>query len=304
MALLIAHRLKLALVATLAAALFGGWLLARDAPLFSIDNVKVSGVRGSSAGAIRSSLEQAARSMTTLHVQVGRLRSAVASFTVVKDIRVQTHFPHGLSIDVVEQLPVAALDVGGHRIPLAANGTVVDGVSAPADVPTLPAGQLPSRRRVTDRDTLTQLAVIAAAPAALRNHVGQIGRGQLGLQVQLRQGPMLYFGDAALLHAKWDAAAKILADPGAHGATYIDVRIPSQPTAEVGDPATSGTGGQGVAGGQPAPGKTTGASATTPAAAGAAGGTASAAASPNPPASAGGGTVSPATGTPSTSTGG
>jgi cell division protein FtsQ len=170
--------------------------------------------------------------------------AAVAPYTVVKDLRVQTQFPHGLRIDVIERLPVAALDIGGQRVPVAGNGTVVRGLPAPANVPTLPISRLPTATGVTDRTTLIELAVLDAAPPLLRARVAQIGDGPRGLTITLHNGPRLFFGDTSLLHAKWDAAARVIAEPGAHGATYIDVRLPGQPTAQVGDPATSGAAAQ------------------------------------------------------------
>lgn len=245
MALLRPHRGKLVLAALVAVALGGGWLWLRDSSLVAVRQVQVLGLSGDTAPSIRTSLEQAARTMTTLHVNVDRLRSSVASFTVVKDVKVQTQFPHGLRIRVVEQLPVAALAVGDQRLPVAGNGTVVSGMPAPAAVPTLPIGTAPAGRRVTDRTTLLELSVLDAAPRLLRSHVAQIGFGPRGLTIQLRNGPRLFFGDTSLLHAKWDSAARVLAEPSAHGATYIDVRIPGEPTAQVGDPSTTGSAAQG-----------------------------------------------------------
>jgi cell division protein FtsQ len=274
MGLLRPHRAKLALAALLAVAAGGGWLWLRDSSLVAVQQVRVAGLSGAAAPAIRSSLEQSARSMTTLHVRIDKLRAAVASYTVVKDLKVQTQFPHGLRIDVIEQLPVAALDVGGQRVPVAGNGIVVRGLPAPASVPTLPISRLPTATRVTDRTTLTELTVLDAAPPLLRAHVAQIGYGPRGLTIALRNGPRLFFGDTTLLHAKWDAATRVLAEPSAHGATYIDVRLPGQPTAQVGDTATSGPAAQspgivpagpaGAAGGQAAQATGAGAGAANP----------------------------------------
>ena len=49
--------------------------------------------------------------------------------------------------------------------------------------------------------------------------------------VELRDGPELIFGDATHVRAKWIAATRVLADPEAAGATYIDVRLPGRPAA-------------------------------------------------------------------------
>ncbi|MET0811192.1 MAG: hypothetical protein ABWY65_08780, partial [Thermoleophilaceae bacterium] len=43
--------------------------------------------------------------------------------------------------------------------------------------------------------------------------------------------PELIFGDARRARAKWAAAARVLADPEARGASYIDLRIPGRPAA-------------------------------------------------------------------------
>jgi cell division protein FtsQ len=44
----------------------------------------------------------------------------------------------------------------------------------------------------------------------------------------MRAGPPLIFGSAAAARAKWAAAARVLADPSAAGATYLDLRIPGR----------------------------------------------------------------------------
>ena len=48
---------------------------------------------------------------------------------------------------------------------------------------------------------------------------------------ELRDGPELIFGDDSRRRAKWTAAARVLADPEAEGAAYVDVRIPGRPAA-------------------------------------------------------------------------
>jgi hypothetical protein len=55
--------------------------------------------------------------------------------------------------------------------------------------------------------------------------------GPDGLQADLRDGPVVYLGDAQRLHAKWIAADRVLSDSGARGAKYVDVRLPERAVA-------------------------------------------------------------------------
>jgi hypothetical protein len=47
----------------------------------------------------------------------------------------------------------------------------------------------------------------------------------------MRNGLIVYFGDATRPHAKWLALASVLADKSSAGATYVDVRLPGRPAA-------------------------------------------------------------------------
>jgi cell division protein FtsQ len=46
--------------------------------------------------------------------------------------------------------------------------------------------------------------------------------------VELRRGPELVFGDPTRARAKWAAAARVLAEPSAKGAVYLDIRVPER----------------------------------------------------------------------------
>ena len=72
-------------------------------------------------------LEDAAKDMTTLHVRGDQLRSVVAPYPVVKDLRVSTDFPHGLKITVVENTPVAVVTADGAKTPVSGDGQSVVG---------------------------------------------------------------------------------------------------------------------------------------------------------------------------------
>src|SRR5437879_1892598 len=108
-------RVRAAAIALLLASplAFGGWRWLRSSSLVAVEHVEVSGVHGPQARAIERALVTAARHMTTLRVNRGALLAAVAPYRLVRSISVSTSFPHGLSIRVVEALPVATLVVQG-----------------------------------------------------------------------------------------------------------------------------------------------------------------------------------------------
>ena len=223
------------MVAVLVLAAGGAWLWLRDSSLVQVNGVTVTGASGPNAGQIDAALEAAAHGMTTLHVDVGKLRAAVSEFPSVKDIKVSTTFPHGMRIQVIEQQAVAVLSAPGERVAVAGDGTVLRGASVPGSLPTLPVGSLPAGSRITDSRVLAILAVLEAAPYQLLGHVQSVAdNASHGVVVQLRNGPSLYFGDPGLDGAKWIAASDVLADPGSVGAGYIDVTDPRRPAAGAG----------------------------------------------------------------------
>jgi Cell division protein FtsQ len=86
--------------------------------------------------------------------------------------------------------------------------------------------------RLSSSAALHAARVAGAAPAALRSRIEVItARKDDGIVVELHEGPELIFGDGRRAEAKWIAATRVLADPDAAGATYIDVRLPGRPAA-------------------------------------------------------------------------
>jgi cell division protein FtsQ len=227
-------RLRTLLVLAIALVLaLAGWFWLRDSSLVAVRTVEVSGVGGARGAAIRIALEQAARSMTTLHVRRGALDAAVAPFALVRSLEVSTDFPHTMRIHVVTNVAVGAVVVGGRRIPVTSDGTLLRDVTAPASLPTIPLSSPPGGKRLTDPTGLSAVAVLAAAPEALRTRVAAVTSSAAhGLAVQLAHGPVLWFGDEGELVAKWAAAAAVIADPSAAGASAIDVTVPRRPAVD------------------------------------------------------------------------
>jgi cell division protein FtsQ len=240
----LSRRARLALLATFALGILlaGAWMWFRDSPLVSVEHVTISGQSGADAAQISAALQSAARTMSTLDVQLGRLRRAVAPYPVVKDIRVTTQFPHGMQIEVIEHAAVGAIDAGGQKVAVAPDGTLMRDVAVSASLPTIPVSLTPAGTRVTTGPAAAAVTLLAAAPAELLPKISQVTTvATHGLVAQIRGGPSVYFGDTTQLARKWVAASAVLGDPGSAGAEYIDVTDPERPA------AGAGSDGQGTA---------------------------------------------------------
>jgi len=216
-----------AAVIVLAALGVGGWLWLRDSSLVEVTAVRVTGATTSDEARIRSALESAARDMTTLHVRQEVLDDVVARFPSVARLEVDADFPHRLTIEVIEHRPVAALEVDGRRTPVSGGGIVLTGVQADDDLPSIRSDRAPGTR-VDDARTKAALTVAAAAPQPLLARGERLWWGPEGLTMDLRDGPPLVFGTRDDAVAKWAAAARVLAEPSAAGATYLDLRVPGR----------------------------------------------------------------------------
>jgi cell division protein FtsQ len=243
------RRLRVALLTVLIAVplLGGSWQLLRHSSLSAVEHVQVRGlaaVHGADTAAIETALTGAAHGMSTLAVSPAALRAAVAPYPIVRTVRARASFPHGLRIEVVERPPVAALDLGGVRTAVAADGVVLGAGYLSGALPLLNTGRgtagaaavattiVPAvGGSVRGASLLGALAVLGVAPAPLARTVTHVYFGSKGLTVALRGGLLAYFGDATLPHAKWLSLARVLADPGSAGAVYVDVRLPERPAA-------------------------------------------------------------------------
>jgi cell division protein FtsQ len=214
--------------------LLGAWLYVRSSSLVAIKQVQVTGLSGADAGQVRAALSDEAVTMTTLDISAAKLKSAVSGYPAIAGVRVITHFPHGVTIEVDEQVPVATLESGGRSVAVDAGGLLLPKDST-AGLPNLSAAPDTGGNRVTAAGTLATLAVLGAAPYELLSHIaGARATTQHGVTVQLRDGPVIYFGDTTQLSLKWSAADATLANSNSAGASYIDVSAPSKPAAGTG----------------------------------------------------------------------
>jgi cell division septal protein FtsQ len=208
---------------------FGLWL--RTSSLVRVNQVTVTGIDGPDSGPIRDALSIAARDMTTLAVDDRALRDAVATYPVVRSLRVSAGIPHRLRIVVNAYEPVAAVQAGGTApTPVASDGTLLRGTKA-KHLPVVGIKHVPGGDRVADAGALRAIHLVAAAPAPLRARIDRVFQSRRGLAATMLDGPKLYFGGGDRPRAKWLSAARVLAADSSQGATYIDVRIPGSPVA-------------------------------------------------------------------------
>ncbi len=222
------HPRLLVLIGVLATVTTLGWLWLRDSPLVSVEQVTITGSTSSEEQDIRNALTRAARDMTTLHVRDDQLRTAVEPYRSVADLEVDATLPHELSIRVIQHRPVATLLIDGSRIPASGDGLLLRGVKPGDGLPEVKVERAPGGPRIGDRKALAALAVASAAPGRLLARAERIWWGDRGMTLDLRGGPDLVFGNRDDASVKWAAAARVLADPAAVGATYLDLRVPER----------------------------------------------------------------------------
>jgi cell division protein FtsQ len=222
-------------------ALLGGtWLWLRNSSLVAVRHVHITGVHGPDAIEIRTALDDAARRMTTLDFNEDALRAAVSSFAIVGALHAGTSFPHSVSVSVTERPPVAVLQSAGQRTAVAADGTVLGPAWLSGSLPLVSASVEPvAGGHLHEAQALAAVVVLGAAPAPIARFVARVYSGAEGLTVAMRNGLLVYFGDATRPHAKWMSLARVLTSPSVAGALYVDVRLPERPAAGFSAPSSS-----------------------------------------------------------------
>jgi hypothetical protein len=233
----------------------GGWLWFRSSSFVAVHQVRVTGLSGPDVSAITRALTTTAETMTTLDFDMAKLKRSVEAYPYVHALDVSTEFPHGVTIGVLEQVPVATSSVGGRIAVVDGAGDLLPSAGTPhGPLPSVPLGSASSAYvgsggsssgdRITARGPLAALKVLVAAPYAFLPHIASaFSTSAHGVVVTLRGGPRLFFGPLVQLADKWNSALAVLAARGsatAAGAGYIDLSDPGRPAVGAHAPPTSG----------------------------------------------------------------
>jgi hypothetical protein len=124
----------------------------------------------------------------------------------------------------------ATIGTGSDAIAVGPRGQILAWLplSEELQLPTLPLSEPPESGRLAG-PVLQQARVLGAAPATLRPYIESSYYGESGVDVRLRSGIELRFGDASQAAAKWKAAAAVLADPSITALDYVDLHAPGRP---------------------------------------------------------------------------
>lgn len=126
----------------------------------------------------------------------------------------------------------ATIGSGAGAVAVGPDGAILRWLPLPAgsSLPELPLSGAPPGRARLSGTALAQVRVLGACPSPLRPYLRSSSYGESGVDVMLRSGIELRFGDASQAVRKWRAVATVLADPSIEALDYVDVHAPGRPT--------------------------------------------------------------------------
>lgn len=221
----------------------GGYLIARETPLFAIDRIEVVGGSPQVVRQVRGALVSLTGTPLVGLDGSAVLRRVDALPTVVR-ASYDRAFPHTLRVTVVPERPAAVLRSGPASWLVSARGRVIERLPDPA-IPTLPRVWVPSRTPVRLGADLAPAGTATAARAvglagSFASRVASASDTDGVLVFHLRSGLELVLGGGADVKLKLAVAERALTllPPGT---TFLDVSIPGRPVSGGGSPTISTT---------------------------------------------------------------
>jgi len=123
----------------------------------------------------------------------------------------------------------ATIGSGAEAVPVGPRGRLLPWLPLPEGLrlPALPLSEPPRSGRLAG-PALEQAKVLGAAPPPLRPYLERSYYDENGVDVELRSGIELRFGDASQAAAKWKAATAVFADPAVTALDYVDLTAPGR----------------------------------------------------------------------------
>lgn len=231
-------RRSLAIGFGLLAVALGGYLLARETPLFAIDRIEVHGGSPQVVRQVHSALASLV-GRPLVGLDGSGLLAKVDALPTVMSASYDRAFPHTLRITVVPERPAAVLRRGPDSWLVSMRGRVMKHLPAIA-VPGLPRIWISTRTPVRMGAELTAAGAAGAAHAvglagAFATRVESASYTDGALVFHLRSGLELLLGSGEDIKLKVAVAARVLAILPT-GSTFLDVSIPGRPVSGFGSP--------------------------------------------------------------------
>jgi cell division protein FtsQ len=217
---------------------FGGYLIARETPLFSIDRIEVHGGSPRVAAQVRQALASLV-GRPLVGLDGSSVLQRVDALPTVVSTSYDRAFPHTLRVTVVAERPAAVLRRGPDSWLVSRRGRVMERLSATA-LPRLPRVWISTRTMVRLGAELTAAGSATAARAVglaggFATRVDSASYASGVLVFHLRSGLQLLLGDGSDIKLKVAVANRVLAMLPS-GSTFLDVSSPGRPVSGYGSP--------------------------------------------------------------------
>jgi cell division protein FtsQ len=214
-------------------ALFIAAMVLLHSSVFSARAIAVSGARATSVQAIEQ-VSGLAQHPPLIDINATALARKIESLPWIKDARVATHWPDGVSVQVKERVAIAAANVGVHRYVLIdPTGRVLAVAAAPPKGLIgvklgRPDALVPGRQIASFDRPLLELS--SAMPDDLVASIALVSDdADHNLLLTLKNKTRVVFGSSTNLQQKLIAFATLSANHAILNEKVIDLRVPSAP---------------------------------------------------------------------------
>ncbi|HCP62463.1 MAG TPA: hypothetical protein DIU14_08355 [Actinobacteria bacterium] len=210
-----------------------------NSPIFDLRSLQVSGASHLSVAQVETA-GGLGHGTNLLWFAPARVERRLETDPWILSAHVARSLPSSVHISVIERSPVAVAVSPTGRFLVANDGTVLGPASASGRLPVVDAGiqRLKSGSRLQQVATLR---VVTDLPVALRTQITSVNMSGRSVEVGLRSGVRVLFGDGSNAAAKGQALLAVLSWAHAHQVTpsVIDVRAPSSPALRPAGAATT-----------------------------------------------------------------